>query len=223
MKDLQLFVNKNLFNTYLNEIEQYYNTVNADINKLQNKLNTKIKKSQKDISTNEQAESYFDELSERYNANDKVVKKFFNYSVVIQIYALIEERLNSICDFLYKRNKQSLTYKDLNGNGSQRALSYLGKVFSIHLEKDEEDFIKKINIIRNVLAHVNGNLSEEPKEMSNKIKQVITKSPGLSIDEYKTLQISDEYISYLFENMRKTFKDIYSKTEKPLISRSKTI
>lgn len=211
MKNIPLFVNKQSFKIYLDEIERYYKTLKSRIEKLQNDLNTKINKLRKTSTTNEQAEAIFDETCEQYKMNEDTVKRYFRYSVVIQIYTLIEDRLNNICDFLCKQNKKQISYQDLSGNGSYRALNYLKKVFSISLDKSDEDFIKSTNTIRNSIAHTNGNLTEESDEITKKIKKIVNKEKGISIDTNNRLDISDTYISYLFENTRNVFNNIYKK------------
>ena len=211
MKNIPFFVNNQSFQIYLDEIEQYYKTLKSQIENLQNDLNTKINKLRKTSTTNEQAEAIFDETCEQYKMNEDTVKRYFRYSVVIQIYTLIEDRLNNICDFLCKQKQKKISCKDLYGNGSYRALNYLKKVFSISLGKPDEDFINSTNTIRNAIAHTNGNLTEESAEMTKKIKKIVNKEKGISIDTNNRLDISDTYISYLFENTRNVFNNIYKK------------
>lgn len=211
MKNIPLFVNNQSFQIYLDEIKQYYETLKSQIENLQNDLNTKINKFKAESNTNEHTESIFDEICEQYKMNEDTVKRYFRYSVVIQIYTLIEDRLNNICDFLCKQNQKQISYQDLSGNGSYRALNYLKKVFSISLGKPDEDFINSTNTIRNAIAHTNGNLTEESDEITKKIKKIVNKEKGISIDTNNRLDISDTYISYLFENTRNVFNNIYKK------------
>lgn len=84
-------------------------------------------------------------------------------------------------------------------------------MFSISLGKPDEDFINSTNTIRNAIAHTNGNLTEESAEMTKKIKKIVNKEKEISIDTNNRLDISDTYISYLFENTRNVFNNIYKK------------
>ncbi len=213
MKNIPLFVNNQSFQIYLDEIKQYYETLKSQIENLQNDLNTKINKFKAESNTNEHTESIFDEICEQYKMNEDTIKRYFRYSVVIQVYTLIESRLNNICDFLCKHKQEKISYKDLSGNGSHRALNYLKKVFSISLSEADEDFIKNTNGIRNAIAHANGDLAEESNEMTKKIKAIVNKTNGLS-DTNNILHISEEYISDLFKNTIKVFNNIYEKIEK---------
>lgn len=213
MKNIPLFVNNQSFQIYLDEIKQYYETLKSQIENLQNDLNTKINKFKAESNTNEHTESIFDEICEQYKMNEDTIKRYFRYSVVIQVYTLIESRLNNICDFLCKHKQEKVSYKDLSGNGSHRALNYLKKVFSISLSEADEDFIKNTNVIRNVIAHANGDLAEESNEMAKKIKTIVKQTNGLS-DTNNILHISEEYISDLFKNTIKVFNNIYEKIEK---------
>lgn len=111
MKNIPFFVNNQSFQIYLDEIEQYYKTLKSQIENLQNDLNTKINKLRKTSTTNEQAEAIFDEICEQYKMNEDTVKRYFRYSVVIQVYTLIEARLNNICDFLCKQKQKKYLAK----------------------------------------------------------------------------------------------------------------
>ncbi|GEM_PF-2960762 len=213
MKNIPLFVNKQSFQIYLDEIKQYYETLKSQIEKLQHDLDFKIKNLREPSNTDEQVDAIYNELSERYQINAGVIRKFFLYSVVIHIYTLIEERLNCIQDFLYCSKTKKIPHK-LNNKKIEKVLKNLERKFSIPLNTTDKEFLKDTALIRNILAHVNGNLSKVTKKRYERITKIENKSIGVSIDENRRLDISDQYISYLFENTIKVFNNIYEKIEK---------
>lgn len=210
--NLPKFLNKQKFEIRLSEIEEYYKTLKSKMDDFQNKLLENIESIERtEIETDEQDESNYDELCEKYQLNESIVKKFFKYSVIIQVYTLIERTLNCICDFLKESNKTQLSYKDLNGQGTRRSLVYLEKLFSILLSENEKRFLNDTNLIRNIIVHVNGDLKDISDEQLKKIKAIFAKKIGIFMGENKNLEISDDYIAYLFTNTKSVFSAIYSK------------
>ncbi len=213
MVNLPIFVNEQSFNIHLDEIKQYYGSLKSEIDKLQNRLTNQIKSLQGKVNTSEQTDAIYTELSERYRLNDDVIKRFFLYSVVVLIYTLIEERLNRIQDFLYfSKNKRARSKSSSQENWN--VLKKLEKRFSVSIDAKDKKFIEDTALIRNVIAHANGDLSKITKGRYGKIRKISSTPIGLSIDEHDVLQISDDYISYLVEETRNVFKNIYEKLKK---------
>lgn len=78
------------------------------------------------------------------------------------VYATFEATLNSLCNVVKRRLKSSLSYKDMNGAGYERAKTYLSKVGGVEnvFSSDMWERARQLGKMRNLIAHSQGIVDE---------------------------------------------------------------
>ena len=83
------------------------------------------------------------------------------------VYATFEASLNSLCNVVKRRLKSSLSFKDMNGAGYERARTYLSKVGGVEkvFSSHTWERARQLGKIRNLIAHSQGRVDEvsDPK------------------------------------------------------------
>lgn len=124
-------------------------------------------------------------------------------SIFLSIYFLTENSLDQICNNLEKVKNNSLSLKDISGNGIYRSSNYLKKVCDISscFGSKEWHTIMDFNKIRNVLVHSDGVF---PKE-NIRLTKIISKYKEISLYE---LEETKEYSFNINEGFTKLSLDI---------------
>lgn len=78
------------------------------------------------------------------------------------VYATFEASLNSLCNVVKRRLRSSLSFKDMNGAGYERAKTYLSKVGGVEnvFSSDMWERARRLGRIRNLIAHTQGIVDE---------------------------------------------------------------
>ncbi|AME05692.1 hypothetical protein NNG64_11400 [Bacillus siamensis] len=116
------------------------------------------------------------------NDYPQVIRK----TIFLQTYFSFEGYLNNLCSDYKKKLDTDLDYKDMRGQGIERAKLYLTKVCNVTIPflTDEWKLIKSYNMLRNALVHNNSiidksNLKTIPK--------------GVALNSYSEEKISTNY------------------------------
>lgn len=115
-------------------------------------------------------------------------------STILGLYAFLENTLIAICTQKQNELELKLSVNQLKGNGIHRCKNYLESfaVFDFsepHIKK-YWDRLPPFNILRNALAHAEGDLDNFPKLKRNTIEG----TEGLHIEEPGTIMISKQYV-----------------------------
>ncbi|GGC97797.1 hypothetical protein [Pontibacillus salipaludis] len=95
---------------------------------------------------------------EAHMLNNVVLPGLFK-SLFVSAYNLFEDALNKICYAYESYSGETLSYKDLYGNGVARSVSYFEKVIGLEIKhKNQWARIQKWNQVRNSVVHKNGRL-----------------------------------------------------------------
>ena len=140
-------------------------------------------------------------------------------SFIVSVFMFMEKTLAELCDYLFIRDKDIFSYKDLKGNGVSRALNFLQKKLNKKFPKDEQlkiDF-DIAQIIRNSIVHTDGKINLGDK---TKILQQIKNNLPIAIDRYnnsiklsykyalKVLDINDGICTEISNNWKITILEI---------------
>ncbi|EHI97263.1 hypothetical protein CDLVIII_0528 [Clostridium sp. DL-VIII] len=108
------------------------------------------------------------------------------YSLIITLVSMLEDSFNSLCRAYQMMKKYTITYKDIHGQGIERAVLYLELVAGIKGIKNDMqwEYIKTIRDARNMIAHNGGNIDKSQIDKYNKY--------GFNIDE-ETNKLFFEY------------------------------
>lgn len=83
------------------------------------------------------------------------IRQLMYRSFVISIFASMEEVLIDLCNDVQSKHSEIFSYDDLGGNGVQRALKYLEKIFKekFPIDSDVYNDLKVVQEVRNVIVH----------------------------------------------------------------------
>ena len=137
--------------------------------------------------------------SDEYWNIEMYFKDIFRYSLILSINSFFEDLMNSLCKEIKLLKEVELKLDDLRGHGINRAKLYLVKVCGLEFPTDSHEWkeIKKLNDIRNFIAHTNGDISKakDPK----KIKYIISNTRDLS--GHHRIKIEKEYLETILINI----------------------
>lgn len=164
-----------------------------------------------DANIKQRAEKILDEeeLGSLYESVSHIARNLYDTFPQIQRHALFllaygtfERRLNLLCNQHFQDFSPELAVKDFSGKGIKRAQIYLSKVHDLKdpFRKKEWAEIKKINKLRNLIAHSSGELDlkndthKEVKQYCESRKDIvicgnmIELSPGFLFHSLDTFQ-----------------------------------
>ncbi|MFD1552583.1 hypothetical protein DNU06_15565 [Putridiphycobacter roseus] len=152
---------------------------------------------------------YLMELSELRKLTTKQLPDILNKSVYLTIYSMFENEFFKLCESLQKIENLNLGPKDLKG-GSYIALcnNYIKKVINVNLDrfKNEWEITEKYQQIRNLIAHNNGIIKPNNKE----IIKFINTTEGISFDKNSLFINIDSvtFLNMLIDHLVKYLNDI---------------
>lgn len=119
----------------------------------------------------------------------------FTRSAVATIYTFLEFMLNDICEKVEMVTNTNIKLIDFKGSGIVRSKEYLEKVHSIDFSsiKNEWDFLKNFNLVRNSLSHAVGSL--EATNSSKKLVNIIESTETLELVRGQILRVTPEYLN----------------------------
>ena len=119
-------------------------------------------------------------------------------STVLTIFSFLEKELNNLCDILSRFIDSDLKFKDLSGQGVERALLYLRKVikFKFATSSKEISYIRGFNQVRNHIVHNGGEL---PENQSHKLNKFIQSNKNITGNPGGSLTILNSFIPELIE------------------------
>lgn len=134
-------------------------------------------------------------------------------SALVSLYGFFENELNRLCE-LYKNSKPyKIGFKDLTGQGIDRAGNYLEKVASLDIKRSSKQWkeIKKIQEIRNLVVHSNGSLVGLDGSVINDKKTIVEQTQFLTGES--EVIVLEGYLTYVID----TFDNYFSLLNEEII------
>ncbi len=152
-------------------------------------------------------------------------------SLFITIYTVLEDELMKTCNRLRESFNVDLKPSDLKGKGINRSRKYLKKVVVINFPDNTNEWkeIRKFNLLRNTIAHSNGNIiageTDQEKLNNKELCAYIEKSSIIDISSNFHIQLSKDFILHalditeaflieLFQNIAEELKKLAFELEK---------
>ncbi len=134
------------------------------------------------------------------------------YSHVVLLHILIETRLRAFCRIIKAERKlPDLVLNDFRGGPMDQIQIYLTKLVGISIsEIPQWESLRNLQKIRDCIVHVYGVVGESRDE---KLPSLISKTPGLGIDDQGKLEIKIEYCAAQIEIIRECFDGLFRKVE----------
>ena len=140
-------------------------------------------------------QDYYDELEW---VTESLVPRFFHGSYVLAVVAAVESALKDLVDFSRSRSKIRLKFSDLKDRRTREAYElYLETLLHMPL-KVPSGLTAKIDnlfLVRNCIAHANGDLAvERDGERKKQIQRLASQRVGISIRENEVL-VEERFLS----------------------------
>ncbi|MFY0666109.1 MAG: hypothetical protein JXQ97_15905 [Natronospirillum sp.] len=156
-------------------------------------------------------QSSHDEIVESYgwdlHVNQVKYPSIHRQSIILTIFSFLEHELNSLCDILSESVKSSVSLKDLNGHGVERALLFLRKIAAFDFSKisSEVSYIRGLNSVRNQIVHNGGTL---PKDDKHKTNVFVGSHMHLAGDPGRSLLVREEFVPEMIGILMGFFKNL---------------
>ena len=148
----------------------------------------------------EQGELEHHEYGERLlqidEAADDQIPRFFRIGAVVSIWGLFESFITDFAVYVREREKVGLSFKDIRAENFRAQIEkYFEKVVKVEIPwtTAEREQLGHLQDLRNFLAHRNGRLMDLPPDAERKIKDLVAKIQGVSV-EGRTVVVTPEYI-----------------------------
>ena len=129
--------------------------------------------------------------------------------MVINLYSVIEISLKRICDSARDLNRIKLKVSDLGGQGTHKAMCYLEKVLGVSFSNEDKKIIRDLNLIRNVIAHWNGQrYNLKNVQWLKQLEDLANADNRIAFDENE-LRLTYEYVDSLFDITRDFFNNLF--------------
>ncbi|MCY7933163.1 hypothetical protein MOF37_17180 [Bacillus spizizenii] len=162
-----------------------------------------IEESSKYLNDVEQQE-FFEDHEDQYFKYKKDHPQLIRKTIFLQIYFSFESYLNSVCDFQKKQLHLNLSYKDMKGQGIERAKLYLCKACGLITDafsSNEWKTIRDYNTLRNAFVHNNGIVDKS---------NLKTDLPGLKLIKYSrnnenalcSIELHRDFLDEVFKTIR---------------------
>ena len=128
---------------------------------------------------------YGSRLQEIDEAADAQIPRFFRIGAVVSIWGLFESFVTDFAAYVGKKEQAGLSFKDIRSENLRVQIEkYFEKVLRIPVPwtKEERERLGCLQDLRNLLAHRNGRLMDLPPEGYDKVKKLVARMPGVSID-----------------------------------------
>lgn len=147
--------------------------------------------------------------SDEHYLLETVFARNLRYSTLVSSHSLLETGLNSICHGERRRFRHRLSLRDLEGQGIQRAKTYLEKVCGVSFPSSTAEWTRMriLAELRNVIAHADGDI--ERATQKERITQMVRSTTGISLRHNRYLELEPEFISETLGMMKKFFVTIH--------------
>ncbi|WP_316274790.1 hypothetical protein [Bacillus halotolerans] len=191
------------FKLELDTLQELYATQEEHNEDLLSSWEKFIEENSKDLNDEERQE-FFEFHEDEYHKYTKDHPQLIRKTIFLQTYFTFESYLNSVCDFQKKQLYLNLSYKDMKGQGIERAKLYLCKACGLITDafsSNEWKTIRDYNTLRNAFVHNNGivdksNLKTDPPGL------ILTKSSPKKDSTLCSIELQKDFIDEVFKTMR---------------------
>lgn len=165
-----------------------------------------------ELSENEEGiRSFVASHLERY---DDHMASYLRYAHLVLTYIILEDRMLAFGETMHSINRGSSfdpkKHKSLSKSGSNSMLTcfdrYL-RAHSIHPPANEE--IESLRLIRNCIVHANGRVSGIKEQESRKLRDMLPKLSGVTIDCGDHLKVTTEGCLVIQEGMMRYLRSLF--------------
>ncbi|ACB74312.1 hypothetical protein [Opitutus terrae] len=151
-----------------------------------------------------QRQDYVDSAAEDYDELHETFPAMFRASLFVMCMADFENTLNGLAELFKKAKKLEISFKEIRGEGMERAKIYLKKVARVGFPDELPHWatIKKFSALRNILVHADGRIPAGHRDEALLKKMIGANSGKLRLDRFQRIVLEREFIPYALETLR---------------------
>lgn len=143
-------------------------------------------------------------FQDHYARANRVFPRFMRAPFIVALCACYETSIEELASAIAEANERSLQLKDIRGSTwPDSARKYFQSVLGIPIDEDagRVEFISDLFLVRNAIAHANGDTRGMPDSKLARLRQVIQRYPGLiSIDD-SLVVLDPAFLKLAFSNV----------------------
>jgi hypothetical protein len=177
-------------------LESYLNVLEDQISHARDQYRLRAERELQSEQGELEHHEYGERLLQIDEAADDQIPRFFRIGAVVSIWGLFESFITDFAVYVREREKVGLSFKDIRADNFRAQIEkYFEKVvkFEIPWTTAEREQLGHLQDLRNFLAHRNGRLMDLPPDAERKIKDLVVKIQGVSV-EGRTVVVTPEYI-----------------------------
>ena len=159
-------------------------------------------------------EDFTDELEHTKSLIEDLIPLNFYGAFVLALFAALERSINDLANYVKDKEASPLSLRDLREQGTIKQLTlYLKTLLNQPLNVSQPilDGLRGLQLVRNVLAHANGSLVDQPKDRVEDLQRMASafddiKIEGASLVLYakflsRNLALVEEFLTALLQQL----------------------
>jgi hypothetical protein len=142
-----------------------------------------------------------------------LISSMMRQSLFLTCHALLESRMNDLCDRLQGRYGLAASYRDMHGRGLERARTYLVKVVGLRVAADGRTWpiIQNLGKVRNLIAHAGGRPSEkEERVVISELARL--KSGSIKTGVFGMVELGSSFVPFAVDTYRSFLHELCKNT-----------
>ena len=191
----------------LEQISRFDKLVEASLEKELDDLVQRIQKQAEEM-TDAARQEFCEWHSDSHWEFSEVFPVLFRSSLFLSCYALLEARLDQLCNILRMRNGYKVGLDDIKGRGITRARIYLRKVCGMPFPDRQWKTLMFLNATRNALIHSEGCIPVDG--VGKEIHRFAASNPQLlKIGGDRRILLQEGFLPYALTTISSFFEDLY--------------
>lgn len=153
----------------------------------------------------ERQQDFIEDASEDYAELHETFPSMFRTSLFVMCVADFEHSLNGLADLFQMAKKLEISFKEIRGEGIERARLFLKKVAKVGFPDDSGDWsrIKEFAVLRNLMVHADGRVPPGHKD-EKLVERLVSAHPGkLRVDRFHRIVFEKEWNEHVLEVLRR--------------------
>jgi len=191
----------------LEQISRFYRLVEGSLEKELAEFVQRIDKQAQELPDAARQE-YYEWQSDGHWEFNEVFPGLFRSSLFLSCYALLEARLDRLCDIAKTKDGHVVALDDIKGRGIRRARIYLEKVCCVPVPTRQWDNLMLLNAMRNTLIHSEGRIPADG--IGKEIHKFAASNPNLlRVDGAGRIALQEGFLPYSLSIISSFFDDLY--------------
>jgi hypothetical protein len=201
---LRIEINRELTERRFDQFESYALSLEGMLRRQAASLSVKLEAKVRNM-PEPARQDYIDAAAEDYAELQETFPAMFRASLFVMCLADFEHTLNGLAELFQHAKKLELSFKEIRGEGMDRARLYLKKVVRVGFPDDSPLWpqIKAFSALRNVLVHAGGRLPPDHKDRKVIHDLIKAQADKLRLDRYERIVLEREFVPHVLTVLRK--------------------